>query len=197
MITNNYGAEILKNAGFDEITTDLEGVNIQKHLFAYAKIYSCALQTEPFIHIDNDAYFRRPLTEAEKTADFLFQHKEIVAEHPKYRSMITRYKKVCDKPLVDLSTDFAVCCGVIGTNRLDIIKEWKAVVDRYLAETDLTAMEFIWQNFFFEQYFIATLAKGTNIHYTKETGGFTHLWDEKKRSPYMMQKVREKLYAES
>ncbi len=80
LVTDDYGAELLVEGlklEFDEVSTSLNELqDYDPKWWALGKIYTYALQKEPFIHIDNDVFMWKPLPVNSSTVLF--------AQNPEY-----------------------------------------------------------------------------------------------------------------
>lgn len=217
-ITNDYGAELVKKykIPFDEVQVVLNqfNYNLNPDLWAYIKIYAYSIQTEQFLHIDNDVILWQKIPEETLKADLFFQNKEYTATHTGYGRLLAEAKgfpKV-DYAILASNPLFAYNCGVVGVNNLEIIKEWKAAADQYLfhpknqstwtAITDKHS-----HNHLFEQYFISAIIKNRGLEENVKTllgDNFrkdavtkflmTHLWGEAKRKDSAMIRMKSRLY---
>lgn len=219
--TTTYGQKIVEDykIPFDKVHVVLDELTglIDPEHWAYAKIYVYSLQTEPFIHIDNDVIIWDKLPNHILKSPLFFQNKEHLKEHQGYISLLRTvkmlhpdYQKQGFKvtQIVDSGVKWAYNCGVVGGNDLNTIREWKEIVDQYLFSNKV-----YWKkvedkhshNHLFEQYFISSLIQLKSMRVNTLLGDdfmrsavrdfrYTHLWGEVKRDPKVIDKVKERLF---
>lgn len=216
--TNDYGAEIVERykIPFDKVHVKLNHFSEFLHpdFWAYAKIWTYAQQTQPFIHIDNDVILFQKIDEGTKSKKMFFQNIESLKTHTSYKKQVDLAYN-CPKlniGLLDENPEFAYNAGVVGCTDLSIIKIWKEKVDEYLFNpknkeywnsiTDKHS-----HNHLFEQYFISSLISSLGIsedvatllgeNFRKDAVHkfkMTHLWGEAKRDGDTMKRVSDRLY---
>lgn len=78
MITTSSCKEIFESLEiFDEVTTELDNIaHYPKSLWALGKIYAYSIQTEPFIHLDNDVQLEKPINDNLLKKDVVVQSVE-------------------------------------------------------------------------------------------------------------------------
>lgn len=219
LVTNTYGKELLIDKyklPFDSVRVELDFLNdtLDPDHWAYVKIYAYSIQTEPFIHIDNDVIIWDKIPEHVLQSDLFFQNKEYLEKHTGYKRLLNEAKQFpkINFEVLGANPIFAYNCGVVGVNNLEIIKEWKEIVDQYLfhpknKETWTTIGDKHSQNHLFEQFFISALIKSKgmeskvktvlrdNFYHSAITDfKFTHLWGEAKRKQDAMMKIRNRLF---
>lgn len=219
LVTNDYGKALLVDQyqiPFDSVRTDLNQFNnkLDPDFWAYAKIFAYSLQTEPFIHIDNDVFIWDVIPFAKLHAPLLFQNREYLHDHQSYLKIIEVAKGM---PKVDFDTlrakpEFAFNCGVVGANDLEIIKKWKEIAEDYIFNKRNTEA---WkevkdkhsQNHLFEQYFISSIVKNYDIvdavrtllsdefYISADTEfAYTHLWGHVKREANVVKRLTNRLF---
>ena len=216
LVTNNYGKSILIDKygiKFTEVSTELEGLNFPPELWAFAKMHTYSLQTQPFIHLDCDVIIRQPLPTRIKNAALSFQNWEHFSVEKGYEPLI----KAIEKTTVSYyckskEISYAFNCGIVIVNDLSIVKKWKQLVDEFIFNP---ANASFWNsqtnkeqfNYLFEQYFIACVAKDkyqlpyigflidADEDITKPKFKMTHLWGKTKQSP-VMDKIKLRLKLE-
>ena len=131
--TTTHTWEKVKDYGlpFDEVDTSFDAIapTVNDSHWALIKLWACQKQTEPFVHIDNDAMLRHSVWEGVKNTDCFFQSKEDGKHHHGYKEAILELKyQRLNKDLqivrdikehgVRPDVFFAFNCGVIGFNRV-------------------------------------------------------------------------------
>ncbi len=198
LVTNNYGKSILIDKfkiPFTEVSTELEGINFPKELWAYSKIKSYSLQTEAFISIDLDMILWQKPSAKQLKAPLLFQHKENFEVETGYYDLVNAINNTTVSYTCRASkVKHAFNCGVVGVNDLEMVKKWKGMIDDFIFNP---ANAQFWNsqsnkaqfNYLFEQYFIAVLTDkaefliGENEDVYKPKFKMTHLWGKTKQSP--------------
>jgi len=196
--------------GFDSISTTLDKLHdkqLDPKLWAYAKIYACSLQKEPFVHIDGDCLLFEDLPPACKSADMFF-FGEDANNNGGYRAMSEHYfnltkQKRTSPPLLVYN------CGVIGANKLKYIDQWNRIAHEYIFAM---SNKVLWQhpqtnaatqNFFFEQYFIAQILHESKAKVeilvkesiSKPAYKAAHLMGEK-RNAELIERIKVRLFRE-
>ena len=217
LVTNTTGKELLIDQyklPFTNVRVVLDqfDYNLEPDFWAYVKIYAYSIQTEPFVHIDNDVILWDAIPKETLEAPLFFQNKEDFIKHTGYLKLIKEAKGFVkiDDEILSQTVQFALNCGVVGCNDLPIIQEWKAIVDEYLFHK---RNQPIWEaivdkhshNHLFEQYFIsaliakkgtkvATLLKDDFMQSAYRDFKMTHLWGAAKRKIETMQRIRGRLF---
>lgn len=218
-VTNDFGKQQLEKIGLyklvDEIDTSLnEFNNLEKYFWALGKIKAYSLQTEPFVHIDND-FFLWDLPKGLVECEFGFQSPEVFDDefYRYYYGLSQIFENAPYKPQIicDNHVLTAHNCGVMATSRLDIVKEWYKIASDYIEKNKSHLLNYkpdykIHQGLFFEQYFIASLLKAHKIdkpfyffkdnnikEASKQGQRFTHLWGTIKRNNRILEKVKVKV----
>lgn len=217
--TNKFGQQLVEDfkIPFDKVHVCLDHFDgvLDPDFWAYIKIYVYALQTEPFIHIDNDVILWDKIPDNIIDSDLFFQNKEHLSTHKGYERLL-KEAKCFPKVNYDVIREhpmWAYNCGVVGANNLNIIKLWKEVVDEYLFSSKNKP---VWEtitdkhshNHLFEQYFISsiislcsmsidkvsTLLKDDFMKSATRDYRMTHMWGEAKRVPATIDRVRNRLF---
>lgn len=219
LVTNTYGKELLIDKykiPFDSVRVELDCLNekLNPDLWAYAKILAYSIQEEPFIHIDNDVLIWDKISKENLEKDLFFQNKEHLSTHISYLRLLNeaKFALAINRDILNSNPTFAYNCGVVGVNNLELIAEWKQIVDEYLFDEE---NQHYWSviddkhshNHLFEQFFISALIKNKAIEDKVSTllndnfmqsaiedFKFTHLWGEAKRNQVTMQKVKNRLF---
>ena len=157
LYTTNEGKQLFEylEIPYSLIHTDLNNSaflnTCMPELWAYSKIYTYSIQTEPFIHIDGDILIFKPFKESYLNDDLIAQNIEINGEV--YQEMISKLEGLeYSKPwfLYIKDHNLAYNTGLFGGSNLQFIKEY-------------TEEAF---NFYFENEFFLKklLAKDKNIN---------------------------------
>lgn len=222
LVTNSFGKEFLIDKyrlRFNKVYTELDKFNykLDSDHWAYIKIYTYNMMAQmgkPFVHIDNDVIIFDRIHSDTLRAPLFFQNPEDLKRHTGYVRLLQEARSFPEVRLdvLDQAPDYALNCGVVGANDLEIIKEWHEMVANYLfseknAEHWKTIDDKHSQNHMFEQYFISSLAKfhgiesqiatllGLNFYQDARTKfRYTHLWGETKRDSNTMKLVQNRLY---
>ncbi len=148
LVTDSPGKCLLVDqAGleFDEVRLDLDCLQgLNPAWWVMGKVQAIRIQTEPFIHIDNDAYFWAPLPERLMNADVAAQNPEHFTDDSDYYrlsdldsirtcpfSWIPREIQWCRSVFGEVQRSFNT--GIYGGRRLDFI--------RYCAELTFEILE--------------------------------------------------------
>jgi hypothetical protein len=147
LYTDDTGARLLVDElglRFEHVSTALNALDSHDpNWWAFGKMYTYRLQSEPFVHIDSDVFLWRPLPAWLADADLLVQNPESV---PVGRSWYYPENVNCAIYSVrgwipeELDTYIAVggihralCSGILGGNRCDFIQ--------YYADLGISMME--------------------------------------------------------
>jgi SAM-dependent methyltransferase len=214
LVTNTIGKELFADrypVPFDQVDVILDSMDGRVHPdhWAYAKLMAYAAQDGPFIHIDCDVILWKALPEALTSAPLFFQNKEFIDIHDGYTHNINKAK---DHLPADIRTDveWAYNCGIVGSNRPDLMRRWLAMADEFIFSPANAAY---WQhnhdrhstNHLFEQYFISSIVatEGTvpgvllpDFQYGMEQDAITHLWGDSKRGADVMARLYARLQRE-
>ena len=174
LYTDDYGKELLVNQlglQFDEVDLRLNDLeSIPSYLWAYGKVISYQAQTEPFLHIDYDAFFYAGLGKYFNGSPVIVESKELFSAYhfydpllnflfqkKYYSSTINAFKKL----------DYAYNCGVFGGYDLDFIKfyckEALAIAD-FMSANDFDKIQMPqFASIIFEQSALASCLSYVNI----------------------------------
>lgn len=137
--------------------------------WAYAKIKTYSMQTEPFLHVDGDVYISKPFTEEILNAPLIAQNREIGTMY--YQKMIDNVLRFTDISLtremmdsINTNSIFSYNMGVFGGSDLNFIHSYckKAISfvrDNQLDNTTLKPTCEVDCNILFEQVLFAILAQ--------------------------------------
>jgi hypothetical protein len=138
LITDDAGARMLVDRlglPFTCVSTELNA--LEQHnpdWWALGKIYAYRMQTQPFVHIDNDVFLWKPLPARLECADVFAQNPEpISASTPYYQP--ERFAHALNPTAKGwLPEEWhwyqrthhnqAICCGIFGGNRIDFIQHF-------------------------------------------------------------------------
>ena len=216
LFTNSFYKKILVDEigmPFTKVHITLDHFNnLGKIWWGYCKVHTYSLQTEPFFHIDNDAFLWDGLPPELKDCKMFFQSIETPFEegYGWYKPLLEFSKcvPVFPKLIRNNPVDFAFNCGVMGCNDTSLLKKWFNLSTLYVMSSENQPLWkdpdnlLIHQNLLHEQYFIASLTKsegwkiGKDIkfllnHKTLQNDcykkyRYTHLWGlDKKHEEYM------------
>ena len=217
--TDNWGVLLLDGIDLPIVVNNkLEELNKKKvpnDFWAYPKIVSYAEQKEPFIHIDNDVIMWDGIRKSALDKSYIFQSIEEFDKYTHYAPIIEDYKDMPIKPIELLKLNESVNFGVFASDDMELIKEYKDIVDKYIFSPEnqekLNSTEYIksYQNIFFEQYFFMQLLVQKNLmdkvgllfpQYNLsesdtncEEYRYTHLWAGSKREKKLINKVKRRL----
>lgn len=129
LYTDDFGFQFLckkLNLKFDKVFLSLNELSsIPNYLWAYGKIFTYQSQTEPFIHIDYDAFLTKPLMHKFLNAELLVESIELFKDYHLYYPLIENLKLLgYSSPIFDLQDNykFAYNAGILGGTNLDFIK---------------------------------------------------------------------------
>jgi hypothetical protein len=228
VISSSWGEKVLREAGIPatEYSTALNVMKdqrVSKWFWAYGKLIAYAQQTEPFVHIDNDAFLWQPLPERVLNAELCFQSKEFFDMpyykwygilKPSWEAAKTRPQTIVDNEV----DDFVYNCGICGGSYLGFFKERIKCSSEYIfapENHDVFFEDFkdilMHQNLFHEQYFAASLVKAHGLRdkvqliaedisdpqWMKSNKMYTHIWGGTKVDQTVMRRVRSRLLKES
>ena len=207
LVTDKKGKELVDKykIPFDNVVVCLDDYNhIDKHHWAIGKIVACSLQTKPFIHIDNDVYWFKKPPKRLLEAECCFQNYESTEDHwYKYQMSVAANSSPITE--IDYKIKKALNCGIIGFNRMDVLKEWLDLAFQYIDWFENTNdVKGELSSVMFEQYHIYQILKKHNYDIQVITKGwindkiaieygYTHLIATSKRRPDIEKKVKKRL----
>lgn len=137
--TDSYGKWILCDLlklPYDEVVVSLDEIEHMSNFWAYGKIWTYALQKEPFVHVDGDIFVNSPILTNEKT-DLIIQNEE-------------NNLKYYQEPLAEIKNNFvgipqellehcknsitAYNCGFMGGYNLDLLKNYASRVIEFISQ---------------------------------------------------------------
>jgi hypothetical protein len=222
IVTTSWGERVLRTAGIQatEFSTELDAMkSVSRWFWAYGKMIAYTMQTEPFVHVDNDVFIRQPLPDRVLNARLCFQSKEQmdVLEYNWYNVLRPCWGKAVIRPQVVVEnevTDFAYNCGICGGHDLEFFKEWRKISTEYIFAPENQRVFFddfrpvlMHQNLWHEQYFGVALIKAHQLRDQVElltddindpawkqsnlnNKTYTHLWGATKTDQHIMRQVR-------
>jgi hypothetical protein len=148
LFTDDDGAEMLVDGlglKFDTVSTELNAIAAcNPEWFALGKVYSYALQTEPFLHIDADVFLWNKLPARLEAADVLAQNPEYFERrsiHYPLEQIDAAIRSVDGWMPEELSHSLAAGevrqaanCGVLGGNRVDFIRYYAELAGKMMRE---------------------------------------------------------------
>ena len=134
--------------------------------WAYAKIKTYSLQTEPFLHIDGDMYFPKPIPQEILGAGLVAQNREIGTSY--YQGMMNRVLAHPEFKLpqfiqetLDNGTMASYNMGIFGGNDIDFIHRYCQEVFAFFEANHMNDASVEYSNeecnVFFEQIFLAAM----------------------------------------
>jgi hypothetical protein len=174
LYTDDAGARLLIDGiglEFDHVSTALNALNAQDpEWWALGKLYSYSLQTDPFVHIDNDVFLWHPLSPDPGSVAVLAQNPEYLSAGHFYYRPEAFEKNIASGggwlPVewrwyrINHLDQRGDCCGVFGGSRVDFIQHYATQAIRLMEEPRNRA---VWygvpdkseHNLLFEQYLLA------------------------------------------
>lgn len=208
LVTDNDGWEIIKKLDLPFTSVSLELEKIEKKylsFWALGKIFAYRIQSEPFIHIDNDAVFFKEVPNRILNADLIVQSSEKNEIFESYYSYHIKTGSSKLKNRFELWGDFreSINCGVFGGNDMDFIQRYCNKSIDFVMDNDWSSIPDSRRfSVIFEQYLLCCMAKFENrafefldeesndLNLTKM--GFTHLIEHKK-DPSMSKRIETRL----
>ncbi|MDY3819732.1 MAG: DUF6734 family protein, partial [Bacteroidaceae bacterium] len=112
--------------------------------WAYAKIKTYSMQTEPFLHVDGDVYISKPFPEEVHNAPLVVQNKEICTEY--YNELMNHILSIPNLYLPeDLEKDInkkkisSFNMGIFGGNDIEFIQFFCHKVTKFLMRNNIIA----------------------------------------------------------
>ena len=157
--------------------------------WAYAKIKTYSMQTEPFLHVDGDVYISKPLPEEVHNAPLVVQNEEIGTAY--YRSMLDSILKIPNvwlpdyvRAVLDGQLLPSYNMGVFGGNDLKFIHDYCKEATSFIFRNELNNTanphSHVDCNVFFEQMLFAIISKKHGRELSKvipcavKDNGYTH-----------------------
>jgi hypothetical protein len=192
LFTDDKGAEMLIDGiglEFERISTALNALdNCNADWWAFGKIYTYRLQSEPFVHIDNDAFLWNSLPATLISADVFaqspdyFTYRYSLGYQPeKFEFAIHRVKGWIPEELDNYipvgGIHKAACCGIFGGNHIDFIQYYADLSIRLMEHQRNQAAWLLMDDtsfmcLIFEQYLLEVCV---NYHKNKEGSPFQGL----------------------
>jgi hypothetical protein len=204
LVTDIKGKELLIDKyglPFTSVSIELEEAlkGIDSKHWAIGKIYSCKIQKEPFIHIDNDVIWSKKPHIDLLSADACFQQSEIMkyvglGHIRPYINLINNFR--LDSKYINWDFKESYNCGIIGFNRLDLLDIWWDEALKYIEYIDNYNMEYEITSLIFEQFYITNLCNYfnysvklitdfssiNNIEHAASILGYTHFVSDSKKT---------------
>ena len=135
LYTDNYGKSLLVDQlklKYDYIDLSHETLDLNPNLWAFCKMYTHLKQTEPFIHVDLDAFIFNDFTLKFKSENIIFQNIESNFDYYKkmwkiLRPHIKSNNKISHqiRSILDTEKPFhAMNVGIFGGNNISAIKTY-------------------------------------------------------------------------
>jgi hypothetical protein len=100
---------------FDDVRLDLEDLrHYHPSLWNSGKVLAYGLQSEPFIHLDNDVYLWEPLPVQLTSAPLFAQNPEFAIEQPEYYRISELESLITGQDGATLPTEWQWCRGLLG-----------------------------------------------------------------------------------
>lgn len=173
LITDQKGRDILIDKiglPFHWVKDDLHDLDYPTDLWAIAKISAYGLQTEPFLHVDNDVYIWSAFPEYVTESNLVVQSIEESYEHNRQytEDIIKKFNYVPASILEQQKTNFeidSINAGIIGGNNLSFIKDYSQEAIKFI-EKNLPVLDKMSNikgfNLIFEQCLFYSMAKQRN-----------------------------------
>jgi hypothetical protein len=227
LVTDDAGAELLVNRlglTFTRVSLELNRLRARDaDWWALGKLYAYRMQTEPFVHIDADAFlWKRPPRELESAAVFAQSPETFDPDDPD-----TYYPtRAVERSVAWLPEEWrrytagrgarsASCCGILGGTRVDLIAHYADLGIRVVEDGRNAAGWVTWGNrglcnVLIEQMLLNAVvaARGLTVaHLFPDDGdpydpakataaGYTHLIGSAKRHPELMADLEARVSAE-
>ena len=142
------------------------------HHWAYSKIKTYSLQTQPFLHVDGDVYLPKPMPVDIIQSPIVVQNREVGTGY--YRSMMDNVLSFPEIILPDYINEalqnesiISYNMGIFGGTNLRFIHQYcqealRFLEDNHMNDSRLKHSE-VWCNILFEQIFLAVLADKYSI----------------------------------
>ena len=174
LVTDDEGAEMLV-AGlglhFEQVSTALNRLDgHDPEWWAFGKLVAHTLQTEPFVHLDNDVFLWQRLPAGVEAADVCAQNPEVFDygcsyyRPEQFEFAIQRVGGWLPAEMESYmpvgGVQWAVCCGLVGGNRVDFLRYYANLAIRLIEHPRnrpawLLLDDKIGDNIIFEQYLLA------------------------------------------
>ena len=215
LVTDKKGYKLLiedLKLPFNSVRVELDVLNnIDDKHWALGKIYACAIQNTPFMHIDFDAiWFNKP-PDYLLNAPTAFQSK-VYIDNPENSIYINLVKQVGDCSELKINKhikiqqlgEYAVNCGFMCFNDRSIIPIWQECALDYIKKIKPNQNGYFDSCIIFEQFFLSKLlqANKITIKTLKQKGifvsvgsnlNYVHLMGYNKRIPLEEEKIANKL----
>jgi hypothetical protein len=175
LYTDDAGARLLVDGlglEFEHVSTALNA--LEEHdpaWWAIGKLYTYRLQTDPFVHLDNDVFLWKPLSQSVESAPVFAQNPEyfiVGASYYQPQEFERVLRHLTDGWIPEEWTWYrsagrpqrAECCGVFGGNRVDFVNHFADLAIRLIEHPanqrgwELLE-EKIAHNILFEQYLLS------------------------------------------
>jgi len=214
LVTDQAGYELLvekHKLEFDMNAILLNKLNgkIPVELWAYAKIYACSLQKEPFVHIDNDFVLWDKLPKKIESAPYFFQSLDYVHREAQYKLMLEMEGDMVPEIIRKNPSPVSWNFGIMGFKDISQIQAWHNAAYEFINKISKNAnpqRQFASINMFIEQYFLACFihrqkakvqSLATNLDKIDKPGiAFTHLWGQCKQDAAIMDRIKLRLLKE-
>jgi hypothetical protein len=157
---------------FDKIHVVFDELNkwVMQHNWAYSKIYAESLQTEPFVHLDVDAFLHHKLPAQILSKKFLFQGTENTFTYPYYTKVFNEGMRLGILPSeIRYKPIYAYNCGIAGCLTIEclpLVKKHFELATEYIKQQQAIndkCSQDICYPLLFEQLFIANIILDAGI----------------------------------
>lgn len=174
LYTDDYGIKLfgdILSLPYAEIFTALNNIDIHPNLWALGKVYTYSLQTEPFIHIDNDIFLWDRLPKRVENALLCCQNKEIItSDYSKALGMMQKDFQTIPSIFCNNKFPYSINAGILGGRNIDFLNKYsKCVLDTYniyRKDFERRGVESGYYNIILEQLSFAKLAQDNNERIT-------------------------------
>lgn len=218
LVTDANGAALIEKYGIPvDVRTGLDEAmsGVHPNHWSMGKIHACAMQDEPFMHIDNDVIWFKPPPDRVLAAQACFQQLETGPRFERYYSALSaQAMEWPDRPEWLLPELDAYNCGFVGFNDLSVIEHWRDFADSYVRYTgsDMSShltpllyeqigikqlcdkMEYRVE--FLRNHYDQLLVGVGNIDNAPDNHGYTHCFNGNKRVASVTARVNSRLMYE-
>jgi hypothetical protein len=173
LVTDKYGKKVLMDLmrlPYSSTTCVLDSLNdYPEDLWSIGKIYAYSIQTEPFIHFDNDVFVWSAFSDQILSGRLISQSKEVNFRYDIeiLRDMFERFEYLPEDILDFPPERGVVSCnaGVFGGNDLVFFNEYTRTAFNFIHanRSNLHAVNLGLSNLIFEQYLFACMARKRQV----------------------------------
>lgn len=145
LYTDNYGKELLikkLKLNYDYVDLSHETLDLNPNMWAFAKVYTHLKQTEPYIHLDLDAFLFNDFSDAFKSQPIVYQNIEYNFEYYQFLwKTLKPYLKNADmvmhkiRSVMDSGQPYsAMNVGIFGGNDLKTIHTYSRDAIKFMKD---------------------------------------------------------------